>query len=110
MSVGRRGPLSFLDTEWRTALWKRWVATHLVNGTDDRGLAAGETPIAVAPTPTGNASEPTSAAAHDGPVTSNDVLEAAQAVARRPAPSADGRNERRADVRARFDALSERLQ
>jgi hypothetical protein len=110
MSVGRRGPLSFLDTEWRTALWKRWVATHLVNGASDGAPVPIETPIGVAPLPTSNAPEPAPAPAHDGPVTSNDVLEAAQAVARRATPPVDGRNERRADVRARFDALSERLQ
>src|SRR5450432_454942 len=110
MSVGRRGPLSFLDTEWRTALWKRWVATHLV--TEESGGAGipGPPPIGVAPLPNGSAAEPAPVAAHVGPVTSNDVLEAAQAVARRVAPPVDRRSERRADVRTRFDALSERLQ
>ncbi|MET0793894.1 MAG: DUF4388 domain-containing protein [Polyangiaceae bacterium] len=110
MSVGRRGPLSFLDTEWRTALWKRWVATHLVND----GSAAVDTPstnpTGAVSTPLGSAPEPAAATAHDSPVTSNDVLEAAQAVPRRAPPLEDRRNERRADVRARFDALSERLQ
>ena len=111
MSVGRRGPLSFLDTEWRTALWKRWVATHLVNeGNEGTGIP-GNAPHGVAPVPNAGAPEAAPmAAAHEGPVTSNDVLEAAQAVARRVPPVEDRRNERRADVRARFDALSERLQ
>ncbi len=109
MSVGRRGPLSFLDTEWRSALWKRWVATHLVgegngvsmppnvspNGHSGHGVAPPETAVPLST---------------DGPVTSADVLEAAQAVARRMPPGEDRRNDRRADVRARFDALSERLQ
>jgi Domain of unknown function (DUF4388) len=110
MSVGRRGPLSFLDTEWRTALWKRWVATHLVNEGNGGAGAPVTTPIGVAPMPNGGVPEPIPEPAHEGPVTSNDVLEAAQAVSRRRAPAEDRRHERRADVRARFDALSERLQ
>ncbi len=115
MSVGRRGPLSFLDTEWRTALWKRWVATHLVPEGNASADLPSTTPMGVVPTPNGNPAESARAATttHEGPVTSHDVLEAAQAVPRRdppPAPAEDRRNERRADVRARFDALSERLQ
>ena len=104
-----------MDTEWRTALWKRWVATHLVPQANVDGAAV-DTPSVAAPieviaTSNGNPTETPRAAAQDAPVTSNDVLEAAQAVARRaPPPSEDRRNERRADVRARFDALSERLQ
>jgi len=46
----------------------------------------------------------------DQPETSVDVLRAAQSVPPRAGVIADQRNERRADVRARFDALSERLQ
>lgn len=98
-----------MDTEWRTALWKRWVAAHLVNEGNTGAGVPSTTPIDVAPMPNGNAPEP-AAPAHEGPVTSNDVLEAAQAVSRRVAPAEDRRNERRADVRARFDAISERLQ
>jgi hypothetical protein len=49
---------------------------------------------------------------HDSPETSVDVLRAAQSAPARPVIplSDDRRTERRADVRARFDALSERLQ
>src|SRR3954471_6880021 len=114
MSVGRRGPLSFLDTEWRTALWKRWVATHLVNDGNGSGPIPHDPPSPVASVSNGTmpAAVPAPAVSPtaDGPVTSNDVLEAAQAVPRRAPPAEDRRNERRADVRARFDALSERLQ
>lgn len=47
---------------------------------------------------------------HDQAETSVDVLRAAQAAPPRAAVIDGQRNERRADVRARFDALSERLQ
>ncbi|HEY3668552.1 MAG TPA: hypothetical protein VGL19_21280, partial [Polyangiaceae bacterium] len=43
MSVERRGPLSFLDTEWRTALWKRWVSAYLVLP-EANGVAASTSP------------------------------------------------------------------
>jgi hypothetical protein len=57
--------------------------------------------------PTAEVSQPL-----DTPKTSADVLRAAQAVAaaRTPTVVDERRNERRADLRARFDALSERLQ
>ena len=109
MSVGRRGPLSFLDTEWRTNLWKRWVATHLAGEPNDPTAAATATPNS-----SGNAG-PAFPPVNDvsdsvrEQVTSADVLEAAASAPKR-APVAHERNERRADVRARFDALSERLQ
>ena len=105
MSVGRRGPLSFLDTEWRTALWRRWVASHLVPegsvpAADSNGSAA--QPISAAPAVT------------ETPAPERAALNGAEPLptpARRAAPLDDTRrNERRADVRARFDALSERLQ
>src|SRR5450432_1219801 len=99
MSVGRRGPLSFLDTEWRTALWKRWVSAHLV----PEGNAAPE-PVAAPAIPT--------ALEDAAPVAQPASTERAHTAAKR-APNAHDearRSERRADVRARFDALSERLQ
>ncbi|MEO8903795.1 MAG: DUF4388 domain-containing protein [Polyangiaceae bacterium] len=104
MSVGRRGPLSFLDTEWRTALWRRWVASHLtpesmVPPADSNGVAT--QPVSPAPraaeTP---ASEPT---------IPNDAEHLPNLPRQRALPDDTRRNERRADVRARFDALSERL-
>src|SRR6478752_10706819 len=124
MSPGRRGPLSFLDTEWRAALWRRWLATQLTEAATrvspesaaQTAVPAASTPVPVpvpapivevleAPTP--EASEPL-----DVPKTSADVLRAAQAVhaARATSVVDERRNERRADLRARFDALSERLQ
>ena len=90
MSVGRRGPLSFLDTEWRTALWKRWVSSHLVPETNGPQYAA---PV---PTPREESPSAQSSAEH-GPKRVSSLHE-------------EARSERRADVRARFDALSERLQ
>jgi hypothetical protein len=114
MSVGRRGPLSFLDTEWRTALWKRWVSAHLVPGasgpapqapTPPSSLAAEETPAqkSVAPDET-----PPANAANCAPPATAPV----DPVPKRTPQAHDEvrRSERRADVRARFDALSERLQ
>jgi len=113
-----------LDTEWRAALWRRWLATYL---TEDAARVAPEpTVTSSVPTPATSAapasSVPSPAPAndalepHDSPETSVDVLRAAQAAPARPAIAAaaatvdDRRNERRADVRARFDALSERMQ
>ena len=130
MSPGRRGPLSFLDTEWRAALWRRWLASHLSEAatrvapepavTNNVPSAFVQAPLPVSPP----ASETQEAAAHDAreplelpkpldvPKTSADVLRAAQAVpeARPTSQAEERRNERRADVRARFDALTERLQ
>jgi hypothetical protein len=118
MSSGRRGPLSFLDTEWRAALWRRWLATYLAEEplrvppepNVSSGAPAADTsavPSASVPTaaPANDAREP-----HDPPETSVDVLRAAQAAPPGAAVVDDRRSERRADVRARFDALSERLQ
>jgi hypothetical protein len=120
MSPGRRGPLSFLDTEWRAALWRRWLATYL---SEDAARVAPEPTVASSvpkePDPAvPSSSMPITAPAndarelHDPPETSVDVLRAAQAAPARPTSAAldDRRNERRADVRARFDALSERMQ
>jgi len=114
MSPGRRGPLSFLDTEWRAALWRRWLATHLTDTSHVAPEATVSTPAATAPptaaappapaAPTNDAREP-----RDQPETSVDVLRAAQGAPARAAVLGDRRAERRADVRARFDALSERL-
>jgi len=121
MSVGRRGPLSFLDTEWRTALWRRWVAAHLVG--DTNATPNGASPSAavsnvIAQPPATRAvvrdaavvpdAVPDAAVVPDAP----SVAPAASTTAKRAANAQDevGRNERRADVRARFDALSERLQ
>jgi len=106
MSPGRRGPLSFLDTEWRAALWRRWIATHL---TEPAPRSTPEAPVASsapAPPPPAPEAPPTV----EQPETSVDVLRAAQAAPPRPRVVDELRNERRADVRARFDALSERLQ
>lgn len=130
MSLGRRGALSFLDTEWRAALWRRWLATQLSEA------ATRVAPAPVVPSEeSANPVSPKVAAAiaaqdardvpapgegvqevHDestaSPKTSADVLRAAQAVPaeRAPAIPIEQRNERRADLRARFEALSERLQ
>ncbi|MEO7036272.1 MAG: DUF4388 domain-containing protein [Polyangiaceae bacterium] len=94
-----------MDTEWRTALWRRWVASHL-------------TPEATVPPPASNgvAAQPVSPppAAAETPVAQPTITNGAEnlpTVARQRARADDThRNERRADVRARFDALSERLQ
>jgi len=119
MSPGRRGPLSFLDTEWRTALWRRWIATHLTEGgarvaAEPAVTSSAPAVTSSAPAVTGSAASPMPPAsdaheAQDQPETSVDVLRAAQAAPPRAAVH-EQRNERRADVRARFDALSERLQ
>jgi len=115
MSPGRRGPLSFLDTEWRAALWRRWLASHLTEAAAP--VAAGPSAtssVPVAGVPVGSVPTPTQAVdareAHEPAETSVDVLRAAQAAPPRAAVVDEHRNERRADVRARFDALSERLQ
>lgn len=123
MSPGRRGPLSFLDTEWRAALWRRWLATQLTEAATrvapEPTVVAIEpavqssipTPSAPVPTPLAEARETPSLEASqpvDARKTSADVLRAAQAV--NVARAASGGSERRADLRARFDALSERLQ
>lgn len=124
MSPGRRGPLSFLDTEWRAALWRRWLATQLTEAAtrvapESSAASAAPTasvsPPAPAPPPVIEVQEPTPPQVSeepDAPKTSADVLRAAQAVQAARATSAveERRNERRADVRARFDALSERMQ
>src|SRR6478752_2675264 len=122
MSPGRRGPLSFLDTEWRAALWRRWLATQLSEAaTRDSPEAAVTSPIPPvnAPVPSPATAAPTSDAAgedsrdaSDAPKTSADVLRAAQSVpaTRSTTPVDEQRNERRADLRARFEALTERLQ
>src|SRR6478609_3908698 len=122
MSPGRRGPLSFLDTEWRAALWRRWLATQLSEAATRVSPEAAVTspiPPVNAPVPSPATAAPTSDAAgedsrdaSDAPKTSADVLRAAQSVpaTRSTTPVDEQRNERRADLRARFDALSERLQ
>jgi hypothetical protein len=111
MSVGRRGPLSFLDTEWRTALWKRWVSSHLV---PEAGATLAQTPSSQGPQ---TADEPRtksvmSAAAPHAESNAIGASERNEVIPKRAAPAYDEarRSERRADVRARFDALSERLQ
>jgi len=144
MSVGRRGPLSFLDTEWRAALWRRWVTAHLIpqaNATAPVAAAEPE-PANVQPPPVTtlerpaairrdapsaaldrasapcNASTPSNAGAAfnaAAPSSASAPLGASErkdAPGRRSLVDADDarRSERRADVRARFDALSERLQ
>lgn len=117
MSVERRGPLSFLDTEWRAALWRRWVVSHLVP--ESNGIAT-PSPIPVAPVASPVAAGPARTTVTETSVTSNDPLPgpaesaARSSVAPRtaapPRGEAQRNEERRADVRARFDALSERLQ
>ncbi len=117
MSVGRRGPLSFLDTEWRTALWKRWVATHLVpdaNATADHATVA---PPAPAPN---EVAKPVSAALDEvanlnGHGAHAETSARAHTTSVRPEPTRRAleearRTERQADVRARFDAITDRLQ
>jgi hypothetical protein len=112
--------------EWRAALWRRWIASHLTEAATrvapeavDRSVEPRETVPAPAPTsdvhefPNGETriNDMRADDALDSPKTSADVLRAAQAVPTRPTSQSDERrNERRADVRARFDALSERLQ
>jgi uncharacterized protein DUF4388 len=116
MSAGRRGPLSFLDTEWRTALWRRWLS------------AIAEPNVAPYPAPTSPEPTPFTESAHkrsvetDGAASANgatpstgaapvSVDSAATTPKRAPMAHDEARSsERRADVRARFDALSERLQ
>ncbi|HEY5372236.1 MAG TPA: DUF4388 domain-containing protein [Polyangiaceae bacterium] len=111
MSAERRGPLSFLDTEWRTALWKRWVSAYLVTETNGVTKAASGVapPAAATPSAAADSLEPSAthasaeyAARPETPAPSPKRAHAVQDDTRR--------NERRADVRARFDALSERLQ
>ena len=112
MSVGRLGPLSFLDTEWRAALWRRWVSSHLMpEATVPPGPSAPEEPPA-APTATSDTSPTaTQPASHAQPPAPSAPERAAPPPARAALPADESRrNERRADVRARFDALSERLQ
>ena len=102
----RRGPLSFLDTEWRAALWKRWVSAYLIP--EAQGMAP---PIGVAPPPVGVAPPPVAETARAGSTEVAPFEPAEQAPKRaHVVPDETRRNERRADVRARFDALSERLQ
>ena len=113
-----------MDTEWRAALWRRWLATQLTEAATrvapEPTMVAPEptVPTASAPVPTPPTPTPTRPV-HEGPTleggepvegrkTSADVLRAAQAVNAARASSVG--NERRADLRARFDALSERLQ
>jgi len=120
MSPGRRGPLSFLDTEWRAALWRRWLASHLAEA--PAAVAQAPTIVASVPPPPSVPVTPAVNDVHeaeaardtlDPPKTSGDVLRAAQDVKARPTTASaidERRNERRADVRARFDALTERLQ
>jgi len=103
-----------LDTEWRAALWRRWLASHLTE--DAARVAPAATVAPASPTvpitaPVNDAHEAPTSDALEPPKTSGDVLRAAQDVKARPATAVDERrNERRADVRARFDALTERLQ
>lgn len=111
MSVGRRGPLSFLDTEWRTALWKRWVSSHLV---PEAGAPPAQTSTTPGPFTTDEAlgKSVASAAAILAEGNTPGTSERAEVPPKRAAAAHDEarRTERRADVRARFDALSERLQ
>ena len=98
-----------MDTEWRTALWKRWVSAYLITETNGGTPSAASSVSPAPPLATPNASA--------DPRVSG--FASYDARAETPAPSAKRthaaqdetrRNERRADVRARFDALSERLQ
>src|SRR6478752_4288837 len=98
MSPGRRGPLSFLDTEWRAALWRRWLASHL-----------SEAATRVAPEPAVTNNVPSAFVQAPLPV-SPPASETQEAAAHPTSQAEERRNERRADVRARFDALTERLQ
>jgi len=121
MTAGRRGPLSFLDTEWRTALWKRWVATHLVpeaNAPADHAVTA---PPVTAESPKPASATVDGGANLNGNATLHETAGRAHAIPTRPEPfkrgPGDGRSnedtrrlERRADVRARFDAITDRLQ
>jgi hypothetical protein len=111
MSVGRRGPLSFLDTEWRTALWRRWVSAHLVpetNAAPEQAPTAAASPTVEAAPVLQSATVPEAAVS----ASTNTTAPSERAEPRRAPVSHDEarRSERRADVRTRFDALSERLQ
>jgi len=108
MSVERRGPLSFLDTEWRAALWRRWVSAYLPTETNGAtpstpGVAS---PPAAAPNAAADPRAASGSAAHDA------RAEPPAPLAKRAHAAQDDtrRSQRRADVRGRFDALSERLQ
>jgi len=122
MSAGRRGPLSFLDTEWRTALWKRWVATRLMPEASPPVDHATANPPAAAQPPKPASSAPESGANLDGDAAPSETTgRTSTTTMPRPEPlkraHSEGRNgddarrsERRADVRARFDAITDRLQ
>jgi len=111
MTVGRRGPLSFLDTEWRTAVWRRWVTAHLLP--EANGIAARQPVVPNTPSvDTGSAQDSAKTAtssASEGVSDAPANVDSARSVPP-PAPlDAVRRGDRRSDVRARFDALSERL-
>ena len=97
-----------MDTEWRTALWRKWVSAHLIP--NDNGPAY-HAPVASAPA--APAGQPAAQPSYErGPIAHGAAPERAETGPRRSASPHDEarRSERRADVRARFDALSERLQ
>jgi hypothetical protein len=104
-----------LDTEWRAALWRRWVTAHLM---PEANGAPVEPPTVVAETTTAvpaavdvATAARTSASTAPEPSATVPAAEPPNVAKRLPSTAEDPRrNERSADVRARFDALSERLQ
>jgi hypothetical protein len=102
-----------LDTEWRTALWRRWVASHLIpEGSVPPADAQCTAPQPISPAPTETAAPAPVLSESPAPERSplNDAPPLPTAQRRNVLVDDARRNERRADVRARFDALSERLQ
>lgn len=109
-----------MDNEWRTSLWRRWVVSHLVpegNGATapapSASVAEVSAPI-IPPAPTVTESTLPFNGTTDASAVACDPAESAARIAppaKRPVTSVGpSALERRADVRARFDALSERLQ
>lgn len=109
--------LNLLDAEWRRKVWKRWLLSQLagfepVEPTPPPKSAAPPAPVAVpspAPAPAASPAPAvnTSAAVAEAPsATLNGVGSGATIV---PPPPGRDNEPRRAEVRARFDALFDRL-
>ena len=94
MSTARRAALQFLGSEWNRSVWRRWLQNIFLPPVEPP-MPSGAPPAVVESQLRNTPSSATSAC----------VEPTAETIP----PSADGRDARRAELRSRFEALSERL-
>ncbi|MFZ5892612.1 MAG: DUF4388 domain-containing protein [Myxococcota bacterium] len=100
----RLRPLNILDAEWRRKVWKRWLLSHLAGFEPVEPHPPAAQP-AVSPPPAVNTS--VAASAEASPAASSNGMSPNATVI--PPPLVRESETRRGEVRARFDALFDRM-